>query len=52
LIVPKVRERLTVSKKMVKKMDMERFNLKQLNKQEVREKYQVAIKNKFTALKT
>jgi hypothetical protein len=35
---------------MVKKMDVERFNLKQLNEEEVKEKYQVAIKNKFAAL--
>jgi hypothetical protein len=31
-------------------MDVERFNLKQLNEEEVKEQYQVAIKNKFTAL--
>jgi hypothetical protein len=30
LVVVKVRERLAVSKRMVKKMDVERFNLKQL----------------------
>jgi hypothetical protein len=35
---------------MVKKMDMERFNLKQLNEEEVKEQYQVTIKTKFTAL--
>jgi hypothetical protein len=34
---------------MVKKMDMERFNLKQLN-EEVREQYQVTMKNKYAAL--
>jgi hypothetical protein len=33
----------------VKKMDVERFNLKQLN-EEVKEQYQVTIKNKFAAL--
>jgi hypothetical protein len=31
-------------------MDMERFNLKQLNEEEVKEQYQVTIKNKFAAL--
>jgi hypothetical protein len=31
LVVAKVRERLAVSKRMVKKMDVERFNQKQLN---------------------
>jgi hypothetical protein len=29
---------------MVKKMDMERFNPKQLNEDEVKEQYQVTIK--------
>jgi hypothetical protein len=29
---------------MVKKMDVERFNLKQLNEEEVKEQYQVTIK--------
>jgi hypothetical protein len=31
LVVAKVRERLAVSKRMVEKMGVERFNLKQLN---------------------
>jgi hypothetical protein len=31
-------------------MDVERFNLKQLNEEEVKEQYQVTIKNKFSAL--
>jgi hypothetical protein len=35
---------------MFKKMDVERFNLKQLNEKEVKEEYQVTIKNKFAAL--
>jgi hypothetical protein len=30
---------------MVKKMDVEIFNLKQLNEEEVKEEYQVTIKN-------
>jgi hypothetical protein len=50
LVVAKVRERLAVSKRMVKKMDVERFNLKQLNEEEVKKQYQVTIKNKFAAL--
>jgi hypothetical protein len=37
LVVAKVRERQAVSKRIVKKMDVERFNLKQLNDQEVKE---------------
>jgi hypothetical protein len=31
-------------------MDMERFNLKNLNEREVKEQYQVTIKSKFAAL--
>jgi hypothetical protein len=50
LVVAKVRERLAVGKQLVKKMDVERFNLKQLNEEEVKEQYQVTIKNKFAAL--
>jgi hypothetical protein len=50
LVVAKVTERLAVSKRMVKKMDVEIFNLKQLNEEEVKEEYQVTIKNKFAAL--
>jgi hypothetical protein len=48
--VAKVRERLAVGKQLVKKMDVERFNLKQLYEEEVKEQYQVTIKNKFAAL--
>jgi hypothetical protein len=50
LVVAKVRERLAVGKRVVKKMDMERFNLKQLNEEEVKEQYQVTTKNTFAAL--
>jgi hypothetical protein len=50
LVVAKVRDRLAVSKRMVKKMDLERFNLKQLNEEEVKEQYQIKIKNKFASL--
>jgi hypothetical protein len=39
-----------MSKQAVKKMDMDRFNLKELNKGEVKEQYQMIIKNKFVAL--
>jgi hypothetical protein len=35
---------------MVKKMDAEIFNLKQLNEEETKEQYQVTLKNKFAAL--
>jgi hypothetical protein len=50
LVVANVRERLAVSKRMVKKKDMEKFNLKQLNEEEVKEQYQITIKNRFAAL--
>jgi hypothetical protein len=50
LVVAKVGERLAVSKRIVKKMDVERFNLKQLKEEEVKEQYQVTIKNKSAAL--
>jgi hypothetical protein len=47
LVAVKVRERMAVSKRVVKKIDMEGFNLKQLNEEEVKEQYQVTIKNRF-----
>jgi endonuclease/exonuclease/phosphatase family metal-dependent hydrolase len=37
LVAANARERLAVGKRMVKKMDVERFNLKQLNEEEVKE---------------
>jgi hypothetical protein len=46
LLVAKVSERLAVSKRM----DVDRFDLKQLNEEEVKEQYQVTIKNNFAAL--
>jgi hypothetical protein len=50
LVVARIRERLAVSKRSVNKMDMDRFNVKKLNEGEVKEQYQVTIKNKFSAL--
>jgi hypothetical protein len=50
LVVAKFRERLEVNKRMVKKTDVEKFNQKQLNEEEVKEEYQVTIKNKFAAV--
>jgi len=43
LAVAKVRERLAVSKQAAQKLDGERFNLRKLNKLEVREQYQTEI---------
>jgi hypothetical protein len=50
LVVAKVRERLAVSKRAAQKIDMERFNVKNLNERYVEEQYQVIIRNKFAAL--
>jgi glycine betaine/choline ABC-type transport system substrate-binding protein len=50
LVVAKVRERLAVSKRAAQKIDKERFNVKKLNEEDVKEKYQVTIRNKFAAL--
>jgi hypothetical protein len=49
MIVARVRERLAVSKRMVKKMEFQSFNFNQLNEKEVKEQYQVKITNKFAA---
>jgi hypothetical protein len=51
LVVAKVRERLAVSKRAAQKIDMERFNVKKLNEGDVKEQYQVTIRNNFAALK-
>jgi hypothetical protein len=50
LAVAKVRERLAVSKRAAQKIDTERFNVKKLNEVDVKEQYQVTIRNKFVAL--
>ena len=50
LVIAKVRERLAVGKQAAQRFDRKRFNLRKLNKPEVREQYQVEIKNRFTAL--
>jgi hypothetical protein len=50
LVVAKVRDRLAVSKRAAQKIDTERFNVKKLKEGDVKEQYQVTIRNKFTAL--
>jgi hypothetical protein len=50
LVVAKIRERLEVSKRPANKMEMDSSNLKKLNEGEVKEQYQVKIKNRFSAL--
>jgi hypothetical protein len=49
-IVANVRKRPAVSKRPVKDVDMDRFNLKKLNEGKVKETYQVTIKTIFEAL--
>jgi flagellar biosynthesis/type III secretory pathway chaperone len=50
LVVVEVRQRLAVSKQTAWKIDTERFNLKNLNEEDVKEQYQVTIRNKFATL--
>jgi hypothetical protein len=52
LVVAKVRERSTVCKQAAQKFDEERFNLRKLNKLEVRKQYQIEITHKFAALES
>jgi len=44
-MVPKVRERLSVSKREVLKNDVKRFSFKKLNEVEVNKNYQVSFSN-------
>jgi hypothetical protein len=50
LVAAKHRERLSVSKRVAQKFDMQRFDLRKQNDAEVKEQYQVKITNRFTAL--
>ena len=50
LVIAKVRERLAVGKQAAQKFDRQRFNLRKLNEPEVREQYQIEIRNRFAAL--
>jgi hypothetical protein len=52
LVVVRVRERLAVSKRAAQKIDTERFNVKKLNKGDIKEQYQVTIRNKLQLWKT
>jgi hypothetical protein len=49
-VAAKLRERLSVSKRVAQKLDMQRFNLRKLNDAEVKEQYQVKFTNRFAAL--
>jgi hypothetical protein len=50
LVVAKFRDRLAVSKQIIHRVHMERFNLKNLNEVEVKERHHVQISNRFTKL--
>jgi hypothetical protein len=50
LVVARVRGRLAVSEQAAQKFDTERFNLRKLNKPEVRKQYQINISNDFAGL--
>jgi hypothetical protein len=50
LVLAKVRERLALSKRAAQKISTERFNVKKLDEGDVKEQYQVTIRNKFAAL--
>jgi exonuclease III len=49
-VVAKLRERISLSKRARQNFDLERFDLKNLDDIEVKEKYQVEISNRFAAL--
>jgi len=50
LMIAKVRQKLSVSKRALQNFDMERFNLEKLNDVEVKERYEVKISNRFATL--
>ena len=50
LLIAKARKRLAVGKQAAQGFDRQRFNLRKLNKPEVREQYQIGITNRFAAL--
>jgi hypothetical protein len=52
LVVAKLRERISVSRRARQKFDLERFHLKKVDDIEVREKYQVEISNRFATLES
>jgi exonuclease III len=52
LVVAKLRERISVSKRARQKCDLERFDLKKLDDIQVKEKYQVEISNIFAVLES
>jgi hypothetical protein len=49
-VVAKVRKRIAVSKREMRKFDMQRFNVTKVNEIGGKEHYQVKVSNKFAAL--
>jgi hypothetical protein len=47
LVVAKVRERMSVSKRAPHKIDMERFNVKKVKEGDVKEQYQVTTETRL-----
>jgi hypothetical protein len=52
LVVAKLRERISVSKRARQKLHLERFDLKNLDDVEVKEKHQVEFSNRFAVLES
>jgi hypothetical protein len=50
LVVAKLRERISVSKRARQKFDLDRFDLRKLDDLDVKERYQVETSNRFAAL--
>jgi hypothetical protein len=49
-VAAKLRERLSVSKRVAQKFDVQRFDLRKINDAEVKEQYQVKTTSRFAAL--
>jgi hypothetical protein len=52
LVVAKIKERLAVNKRPISEMDMDRFSLKQLNDEEVKESIRLQSKTDFQLWRT
>jgi hypothetical protein len=50
LLAAELRERLSVSKRVAEKLDIQRFDVRKLNDAEVKEQYHVKITDRFAAL--
>jgi hypothetical protein len=52
LELPKLRERISVSKRTRQTFELDRFDMTKLDDVEIKEKYQVEISHRFTALES